>query len=161
MSFILLILLLIVYHTFACPKLPAINPSKNQKHGSMLPSKSPGQNTEAPTKPHTTSPTTYSASTETPFLPPARLKEYLCQNQCPLHNSVQWWTHQDLVARANKKSRNILKLTLDRASVHRNDASECSPRTMELWIMAVSISPTKGNSRRSLLNGRRKGLMMK
>jgi hypothetical protein len=32
---------------------------------------------------------------------------------------------------------------------------------MVLWIMAVSISPKKGNSRRSLLNGRRKGLMMK
>jgi len=71
------------------PKLPAIDPSKIQKNGSMLPSKFPGQNTEAPTEPHTASATTYSASTETPCLPPARLKEYLCQNQCPHHNSLQ------------------------------------------------------------------------
>ena len=71
--------------------------------------------------------------------------EYLYQSQCPQHNSHQWWTHQELVARANKKSRNIFKLTSDRASVHHDDASECSPRAMALWIMAVSISPTKGN----------------
>ena len=161
MSLILLILLIIAYHTFACPKLPAIDPSKIQKNGSMLPPKLTGHNTKAPTKPHTASATTYSASTETPFLPPARLKEYLYQNQCPQHNSLQWWTHQELVARANKKTRNILKPTLDRASVHHHDASECSPRAIELWIMAVSISPTKGNRRRSLLNGGRKGLMMK
>ena len=148
-------------HTFACPKLPAIDPSKIQKNGSMLPSKLPGKNTEAPTKPHNASPTTYSASTETPFLPPERLKDYLCQNQCLQRNSLQWWMHQELVARANKKSRNILKLTLDWAFVHQNDVSECSPRAMELWIMAVTISPTKGNSRRSLCNGQRKGLMMK
>ena len=32
------------------------------------------------------------------------------------------------MARANKKSRNILKLTLGRASVHHNDALACSPR---------------------------------
>ena len=161
MSLILLILLIIVYHMFACPKLPVIDPSKIQKNGLMLPSKLPGQNTEAPKKLHTTSPTTYSASTETPFLPPARLKEYLYQNQCPQRNSLQWWTHQELVARAKKKSRNILKLTSDQASVNHDNASECSPRAMELWIMAVSISPTKRNSRRSLLNSRRKGLTMK
>jgi hypothetical protein len=84
-----LILLIIVYHTFACPKLPVIDPSKIQKNGSMLPPKLTGHNTKAPTKPHTASATTYSASTETPFLPPARLKEYLYQNQCPQHNSLQ------------------------------------------------------------------------
>jgi hypothetical protein len=82
-------LLIIVYHTFACPKLPAIDPSKIQKNGSILPSKLPGQNKKAPTKPHTASATTYSASTETPFLPPVRLKEYLYQNQCPQCNSLQ------------------------------------------------------------------------
>jgi hypothetical protein len=76
-------------HTFACPKLPAIDPSKIQKNGSMLPSKLPGQNTKAPTKPRTASAITYSASTETPFLPPARLKEYLYQKQCPQRNSLQ------------------------------------------------------------------------
>jgi len=129
MSLTLLILLIKVYHRFACPKLPAIDPSKIQKHGLMLPSKLPGQNMETPTKPHTASPTTYSASTQTPFLPPARLKEYLCQNQCPQHNSLQWWTHQELVARANKKSIIILKLTSDRGSVHHDDASECSIRS--------------------------------
>jgi len=81
--------LIIVYHAFACPKLPVIEPSKIQKNGSMLPSKSPGQNTEAPTKPLTALPTTYSASTKTPFLPPARLTDYLCHNRCLQCNSLQ------------------------------------------------------------------------
>ena len=36
---------------FTCPKLLVINHSKIQNNGSVLPSKSPGQYTEAPTKP--------------------------------------------------------------------------------------------------------------
>jgi len=53
--------------------------------------------------------------------------------------------------KSEQEIKNFLKLTSDRASVHHNNASECSPRAMELWIMAVSISPTKGNRRRRLL----------
>ncbi len=83
------------------PKTSSDRSFQNSKEGSVLPSKSPGQNTEAPTKPHTASPTAYSTSTKTQFLPPARLKDYLCQNQCLQHNSLQWWMHQELVARAN------------------------------------------------------------
>ncbi len=80
--------------TYVCvPKTSSDRSFQNSKEWVNVPSKLPGQNTEAPTTPLTASPTTYSASTKTPSLPPARLKYYLCRNRRLQHNSLHWWMH--------------------------------------------------------------------